>query len=240
MSRLIANEWGKLRTIRSPWLLLLAGQLVVILGCSGRLARGAHEPGVLPQAAAHVGLVSLFALVLGLMSVAGEYRNRTVTDTFLGTPRRSRVLAAKLTVTTAVGLGYGLVSALVALATSALWLAGKGVDGHWSDPELWRTLGGAVLWNGIFAALGVGIGALVRNLTAAIAGALAWLALVEGVIGQLVGSSAARWLPFAAGASLGRVPAGQLSQWAGGAVLLGYALVASVAAVLVTQRRDVV
>jgi ABC-2 type transport system permease protein len=240
MMTLVGVEWGKLRSIRAPWLLLAAAQLVVVFGASGRLARAADQPEALPEAAAHVGLVSLFALVLGLMSVAGEYRHKTITDTYLGTPRRGRVLAAKLLVTTGTGLGFGLVAAAVAVATSAVWLAAQGVDGAWSQRALWTTLVGAVLWNGVFAALGVGIGALVRNLTGAIAGSLAWLALIEGVLGQVLGASAGRWLPFSAGASLGELPAGGgLAQWTGGVVLAGYAVAVALAAWVVTGRRDV-
>ncbi len=237
MRALVATEFRKLTTVRAPWLLLLAAQLVVVAGVSGRLARNADEPGVLPEAAAHVGLVSLFALVLGVLAVAGEYRHHTITDTYLGTPRRGRVLTAKLVVTTAAGLVFGLVGAGVAVAASALWLAGSSVSGQWSDAAWWQTLAGCVLWNAVFAALGVAVGALVRNLTAAVAGALAWLALVEGVLGQVLGGDLGRWLPFSAGASLGRLPAGAgLDQWTGGLVLLVYAGVACLAAVYAGSR----
>ncbi len=239
MTTLLRNEWTKLRTVRTPWLLLAASAAVVLLGCTGALARNGDEPDALPRAAGHVGLVALFALVLGVLSVAGEYRHRTITDTYLGTPRRGRVLAAKLAVNTLAGLALGVVGAVLAVGYSAVWLAVAGIDGHWSDPVLWRTLAGCVLWNALFAALGVGVGALVRNLTGAIAGSLAWLALVEGVLGQLLGAELARWLPFSAGAALGDLPAGTgLDQPTGAAVLLGYAVAVTVAATA-TLRRDV-
>jgi ABC-2 type transport system permease protein len=240
MTTLLRNEWTKLTTVRSPWLLLAGGLAVVLMGASGRLARGGDSPEVLPEAAAHVGLVALFALLLGVLSVAGEYRHRTITDTYLGTPRRGRVLTAKLVVSTLVGLGYGLAAAVLVVAWSAGWLAVAGDSGDWSDAGLWQTLTGCVLWNGLFAAVGVGVGALVRNLTGAIAGSLAWLALVEGVLGQVLGRDLARWLPFSAGTALGGLPAGSgLEQWTGGVVLLEYAVVITLAAVAGTLRRDV-
>jgi ABC-2 type transport system permease protein len=85
---------------------------------------------------------------------------------------------------------------------------------------------------------------LIRSLVGAIAVALAWITLIEGIVGQLVGGLA-RWLPFNAGQALGAGARAMstndhlLPRWGGGAVLAGYTLVFVVAAVATTVRRDV-
>jgi ABC-2 type transport system permease protein len=237
------TEFLKLRTVRTPLLLLAAAQLVVLAGVSGLFISGAdlNDPATPLRAIGHAGLVSMFSLVLGIIGVAGEYRHKTITDTYLGTPRRGRVITAKLATYAIAGAVFGLVSALVAFAATAIWLAGKGSSLDLSDGAVWRTLIGCVIWNACFAAIGVGLGALVRNLVGAVAVALAWIALVEGIVGQLVGDFD-RWLPFNSGLALEDVPApgaDLLPQWGGGLVLAAYALLFALLAVSTTVRRDV-
>ncbi|HYS36288.1 MAG TPA: hypothetical protein VEO01_11715, partial [Pseudonocardiaceae bacterium] len=166
-------------------------------------------------------------------------RHRTITDTYLSDPGRGRSLAAKLVVHGAIGAVAGLVSAGAAVAATAIWWSAKGGTLYLGDA--WRTIVGGAAVNLAFAVIGVGVGALVRNLVAAIAAALAWIAVIEGIAGQLIGSDLARWLPFAAGGALGRTSTstGSLPQWAGGLVLLGYTAAFAVAARLTTLKRDV-
>jgi len=246
MPAAMRSELRKLSTVRAPWLLLAAGPLVVLAGVTGLVQSGGnvHDPATQGTALAHVGLAAVFTLMFGMLAVAGEFRHGTITDTFLSFPGRRAVIVAKLAVYGLVGGLAGVVSSLVAVAATAAWWAAKGGSFHLSSAGTWRTLGGGVAVSIAFALIGVGLGALIRNLVAAVAAALAWIALVEGIAGQLLGSGLARWLPFYASESLDRATltasaARLLPQWGGGLVLLGYAAAFAVAAVLTTLNRDV-
>jgi ABC-2 type transport system permease protein len=242
---LIRSEFRKLSTVRSPWLLLAAGPLLVVAGVTGLVQSGGnvHDPAVQSKALAHVALAALFTLIFGIFAVAAEYRHGTVTDTFLSTPARGRVVTAKLGVYASVGAVAGLVSGVVAVVVTAAWWSAKGGSFSFSAAGSWRTLAGGVAVNVAFAAIGVGVGALLRNLALAIAAALAWIALVEGIAGQLAGTGLARWLPLRASEALGRADmtgtTGFLPQWGGGLVLAGYAIAFAAAAMVTTLRRDV-
>jgi ABC-2 type transport system permease protein len=243
---LARGELRKLATVRGPWLLLAAGPLIVVAGITGLVASGGNvrDPALQGQAYAHVGLAAVATLIFGVLAVAGEYRHATITDTYLTAPRRGRVLAAKLAVYGLIGGAAGLVSALTAIGVTAAWWAAKGGSFHLSAGSAWSTLAGGVAANVAFAAIGVGVGALLRNPVAAIAAALAWIALIEGIAGQLAGPGVARWLPLAASEALDRASltastARLLPQWAGGVILLGYAGAFAAAALITTLRRDV-
>ena len=244
MLTMIHSEFRKLTTVRGPWLLLAAGPLIVVAGVTGLVQSGGdvHDPAVQRQALAHVGLAAILTLIFGILAIAGEYRHATITDTYLSFPARGRVVAAKLLTYGLAGAVAGLVSTAAGVAVTAAWWAAKGGSLQLSAAGTWRTLAGGLAVNVAFAAIGVGLGALVRNLAAAVAGALAWIALVEGIAGQLVGSGLARWLPFSASEALdlsSLTSARLLPQWGGGLLLLGYAAAFAGAAVLTTLRRDV-
>ncbi len=242
--RLVGNEFLKLRTTRSAWVIVGAAQLVVILGISGAFASGKdpNDPQTVLLAFSHIGVVSIFSLMLGITAVAGEYRNKTVTDTYLATPSRGKVVGAKVIAYGIVGIVNGLLATVTASAATAIWLNTKGTSLDLGMPGLGRTVLGCLLWNVCFAAVGVGVGALVRNLSGAIAGALVWIAIVEGMIGQILGDSA-RWLPFRAGAAMQGLPSvggsQQLSQVTGGLMLVAYAVAFVAVALATSMRRDV-
>jgi ABC-2 type transport system permease protein len=233
-------ELRKLWTVRANRVLLVVAQLVVAAGVSGLMLRrdDAASPAGQRDAVAHVGLVALFALLIGILSVAGEYRHRTITDTFLAEPRRGRVLLAKLVVSAGAGLLFGLAASVTALVTDAIWLNAEGGAIDLTMGDLWRTVAGGIGWNVAFAALGVGVGAVITNLMAAVSAALAWLALIEGIVAQLAGD-AGRWLPFALGQALVGLPRDHAAPWAAALGLAGYVAVLVAAGLVVTVRRDV-
>lgn len=134
----------------------------------------------------------------------------------------------------------GLVSAAVGTAVTAACLAVDGASLDLSDGMVWRIAAGIVAFNIVYAAIGVALGALIRNLTAAVTAALVWIALVETVVANLIGDGS-RWLPNRAGLALGYMPSTVpvLPQWGAAALLVGYAVVIVVAAGATTVRRDV-
>jgi len=238
--RAAATEVLRLRTVRYPWILLATAIALVSAGVTGLVSSADDLDGRFTTAVGHVGLVSLCSLVLGILAVAGEYRHRTIADTYLSFPRRPVPLVAKLVVSVVAATALGVVAAAVGLAVAASWWHAKGVAIPWGAP-VWETLAGGVAANALFAALGVALGAIVRNLVVAVATGLGWILLVETILGQLLGSEAARWLPFAANQALGRldVIGDPLPQGTAAAVLAAYAIVLSAVAGFVTLTRDV-
>src|SRR6266498_5937792 len=68
-------------------------------------------------------LGALFAALLGAMSITGEIRHGTIRPTFLVTPLRGRVVAAKVLASGLVGILFGLLAVGVALGVGSAALA---------------------------------------------------------------------------------------------------------------------
>jgi ABC-2 type transport system permease protein len=97
----------------------------------------------------------------------------------------------------------------------------------------------AALW----AAIGVGIGAVVRNQVPTLIGICAWLLFVEGLlVGDVAGvGNVGRFAPGAAAAAISGLDPDKLVAPVVGLVLLAlYATAAALAGSLATARRDVV
>lgn len=245
ISGLLRAEVAKLTSTRSArWLVLSAGALSA-LAVSGVVAGGgvaqealATEAG-LRTVLAHGGLAAILPLILGVLVSAGEYRHGTIVDTLLTEPRRSRMVAAKLVLGGGVGLVAGLLDAAVTSGTAAAWYAAKDVDLDLGSQVVARSLLGIVIWTMLYGAIGVAVGSMIRTPPAAIVAVVVWLFIAETALAGLL-VDIGRWLPGTAASSLGNAALdGALSQVGGGAVLLGWTVLAAVGAFAATVRRDV-
>ena len=253
MRRVLGAEFRKLATTRLWAWLLLGAVAITALYVSLQVAF-ADDPsntltlpldrirGQRSLLASAASAAAPLAAVLGAVGMAGEFRHRTATPTFLGTPRRSRVVAAKLVTYALAGVGYAAACLGVAVAIAWPWLAADGIRLHLTHPATLATLAGVTVAAAMFGALGVGLGALLRDQVATIVGLLIYLFVVEPILTG-VGSleTLTNYLPGPARNALtGTALTSRtfLEPWHGVLVLLAYTVVLAGAGVTAT-RRDV-
>jgi ABC-2 type transport system permease protein len=184
----------------------------------------------------------LFAALLGALSITAEVRHGTIRPTFLVTPRRGHVVVAKVSVSVAIGAAFGLVGGAVAVAVGTAALDARGVEVLLDHGDLVLVIAGATGAAALWAAIGVGVGAVVRNQVPALVGICAWLLFVEGLLADATGGlgEAGRYLPGAAAAAIGgQAPERLLGSVAGLALLATYAVVVALVGAIATSRRDI-
>jgi ABC-2 type transport system permease protein len=243
MSDLVAAEWLKLRTTRLllgtlPLVLLLALAAVagMVIAADGP-AELVSDDG-LRRVFSVTGTGAIVMLLVGIVVAAGEARHGTVVDTYLTTPRRERVLTAKLAVVALLALGVGAVVALAVLGLAAGLYPIEDATLPLDQADLWLGLLGSLGYTVLFAVMGVALGTLLRDQVLAVAVSLAWLAVVEHTLVALA-TDVGRWMPVAAGQAMVRTPAERLlSPLAGSAVLAGYAAALALAAAWAVAHRD--
>jgi len=242
-------ELLKLRTTRTAvW--LFAGLLALV--CFVVLLHGFN---LSPSRADHSGqmrifgwgeLGALFAALLGAVSITGELRNGLVRPTFLATPRRQQVLAAKLLSAMLAGLAFGAAAEVLAIGLGSATLSARGIPIRLEGEDYAQLILGGVVAAALWAPVGLGVGASLRNQVPTLIGLCAWLLFVENLlIGEL--PAVARYLPGAAAAAIGgatitgEVPTDPplLPPILGALLLAGYAAVAMIIGIAATERRDV-
>ncbi|MBK9738564.1 MAG: hypothetical protein IPO93_03415 [Actinobacteria bacterium] len=80
------------------------------------------DPAYITTLLAQVGTASTFVLILGIIAMTGEYRHMTITSTFLATPRRGRVLVAKMVLYAVLGAAVAIVTMAVVVLVSTVML----------------------------------------------------------------------------------------------------------------------
>ncbi|PTT18894.1 ABC transporter permease [Microbacterium sp. HMWF026] len=252
--------WWVLGIVLVVYVAFTSGVLAFVFGgvASGRLT-GASGPApatdgipeLVYSSATAVGYV--FPLLIGTLMVTTEFRHKTLTPTFLATPRRGVVLVGKFVVGILIGLLYGVLGSAASIAAGAGVLGFFGIDTALGSPDTWTLVGRMLLAYALWALVGIGVGTVVRNQVAAIVIVLAVTLFVEPIVRTVGGvvegfADVVKWFPSAASDALvgqtifgaiGSGGGGTLEWWAGGLVLLGYAVVLLVIGLFTTWRRDI-
>ena len=182
---------------------------------------------------------ALFAALIGVMAITSEFRHGTIRSTFVVTPDRSRVIAAKVIACLLMGIGFGLVAIALSFGLGYAILAGRGIDFALDTSHVLLLVFGTLLMTALWAALGVGLGAVIKNQVFAVIGLIMWAFVIDNLLRGLV-PDIGRFTPVGASDSLTAGFADYLlAPAAGGLLLVPYAVAFVAAGALLVARRDV-
>jgi ABC-2 type transport system permease protein len=235
MTELVRAELLKLRTLRTFWWTIGATIALVPLTVAITISSAGRSTGLIVAsldstegfrnviAASASG--GILMVVIGIYAVTNEFRFNTVTATFLVTPKRSRVVQAKLIATTIVGIAVGVAATALCLAVALPWLSARDVSIGSHIADIIVVVCGGIAATALSGVVGVGIGALVVNQTLAVVVTLLWMLFLENLLTN-VRPGIGRWFPGGAvNAMSGITPAhaGMLPVWGAALLLIGYA-----------------
>jgi ABC-2 type transport system permease protein len=247
--RVLAAEWRKVVSLRSTWW-FVATIVLGTVGVGSFMAIGVlldevdgAASGPLGGALTGMGLAELIVAALAVLTVTGEYASGAIRTTFTAVPRRSAVVAAKAAVVSGAVLVLSLVLTFGTFALVSILMATAEVDLRWSAPGVLRALIGGAVYLALMAALGVGLGWMLRSTAGAISavfGIIYVLPLIGLMLPPAVAADITKYLPSNAVAVVVQpapVP-GLLPPWAGLAVMAGWSAAALIGAAIVVHRRD--
>lgn len=242
MTALVSAELLKLRTTRTAIGFLIATVLLTLLFQGVTFAtEDIRTAGDLRKAVAGAGGAALLLLILGIVATTGEYRHRTITGSLLVTPDRRRLLLSKVLAYVVTGAVLGLIAMIIAVVMGVIWLGARDQPTDLiSAGDYLVMVGRGVAVCAISGAIGVAIGAIVRNQVLAVVGLLIYLFVIEGLV-SLVSDPVYDFLLGQTQASLnGTGQVGDtLSPGISGLIYLGWAVVLGVVGAVLEQRRDV-
>jgi ABC-2 type transport system permease protein len=260
MIRQIRIELLKLVTVRLGYGLLASAAALTGIFSAVEASRAGTSNGVAPLNT-YAGLSAIvtggvwgliFAAVLGVTISSGEFRHQTATLTYLATPDRTRVLAAKMVAGAAGGAVFGLVVDLVATGVGLGFVAGHHYPVSIGTVTFVRFGLGHLVGGALMGSLGVVLGSLVRSQLTSVIGVFVWSIILESLIGGLF-TSVRPYLPYTAGTTLAGtalgaagfgpahgVSGGAALPFAGAtALLVGLAVALAAIAARTTVRRDI-
>lgn len=198
--------------------------------------------------------ITFLAPITGVICITSEYRQKTITNTLVYTPIRSRVLGAKVIVTAYWAVLMALLTLVVTFAVGVPWNSALGGSASSVIDQAGAVIPGLVAATVLLSLFGLGFGVLVKNQVAGILLTIGGTFILEGILialARAIFHYNLNWMPSSAAAALaGAVARGGfgggnghaprlLLWWQGGLVMLAWGLVPLAIGYFTTFRRDV-
>jgi hypothetical protein len=243
MIALTKAELLKLRSTRTAFGLLFGMIALVILvsALTGLLSHAStlSSTGNQRELLGLGNLAGICSGLVGILLVTSEYRYGTIRPTFLFTPRRPRVLAAKLTASALAGLLFGTLGEGLAFAIGYAMLSGRGIALSLGGGDIAQLLLGTLASAAVWGVMGVGLGTIICNQVGAVITLLAWGLFIDNLLFSLV-PSVGRFTPErAADALIGVTEKSLLAPVTGAMVLIAWPATLALIALPLITRRDV-
>jgi hypothetical protein len=245
MKALMSAEFLKLRTLRVTWIVATAavalaaviGVVLVRYTITNPLPDG-QPLTVNLLANAPMEVLWFVAIALCIVISAGEYQHKTIRTTLLFTPRRSRILAAKVAVAGAFGASLVALGMAASVASGAITATLSAVHVTTGGGVGWGAAAAGIGLGASWAVLATGLGILTRSTALAISAVLLWRFVGEGLLPQMTGHpEITRWTPLGATNALDGLP-GLLPVWGAALLFVGYSALVWLSAAAVFIRRD--
>ncbi len=248
MTRLVSAEWLKLRSTRTT--LALVGSVLALIVLISLLATLTGDPDTDNFSAVDLlgisGFAQAFALVIGILAVTTEFRHGTITPTLIASPDKTKLVLAKLITNVLAGALLGLLAIGLCATIVLVGLGARDIDTGVDGGDVVKIIVGQTIAGGLWAAIGVGLGALVRNQVGAIVGALIFTFVGEPLLGIIpagIGDAIQKYGPSGASNGLATLETQNtgdvLDQVPGGLLLAAYAAVFVIAGILALRKRDI-
>lgn len=249
--RVLASEWMKLVSLPA-YVLSFAAALIVLVGFGlmsawARIIQSEELPqiGALEPGAVLTGLqgAQLLIALTAAVFATSEYAQQTVQPTYLATPLRVPVLAAKAALTATAGFVIGAGGGVLALLGASLVLENTSLGFDLSAEFGTQLVVGAGLYLAAVAVLGLAVGTIVRHTVAGLLSMVGILSIAPLVLGAVPFEwirNAVAYLPSTAGLLIlqqdGASPV--LGPWSGLGVAGVWALVTLIGAAVVVRSTD--
>ncbi|MGH8947861.1 MAG: hypothetical protein ACRDXF_03295, partial [Acidimicrobiia bacterium] len=185
------------------------------------------------------GIIGVVALALFALSVARDYEYGTIRNLFVAEPRRLIVYAGKLIGLWSLVISAVLVAALVSAGLTTVFASSQGIGT--SAWELGASLASVAQLAGatlLYGVIGAAIAIATKSAAVAITAGVAYLLIVENLIG-LAWDSASEWLPAGVLSAIASGGTSTLSLAEATVLGVAYGVAALAVLVVVLMRRDV-